>query len=125
MRKGKATGLLRAALTATAIKREMKRRAAIKPIIGHLKAEHRMDRNYIRGRHRTASMPPSPPPASTPTSCSDGSQRFCVPGLRLVLQLRLVLSCDSIRWAGLAGADRCLWLSGLGLLFLGSVRSRN
>jgi IS5 family transposase len=28
----------------------MKRRAAIKPIIGHLKAEHRMDRNYLKGR---------------------------------------------------------------------------
>jgi IS5 family transposase len=28
----------------------MKRRAAIEPIIGHLKAEHRMDRNYLKGR---------------------------------------------------------------------------
>jgi IS5 family transposase len=32
------------------IKREMKRRAAIEPIIGHLKAEHRMGRNYLKGR---------------------------------------------------------------------------
>jgi len=31
------------------IKREMKRRAAIEPIIGHLKAEHRMGRNYLKG----------------------------------------------------------------------------
>jgi transposase, IS5 family len=30
-----------------AIKREMKRRAAIEPVIGHIKNEHRMDRNYL------------------------------------------------------------------------------
>lgn len=36
--------------TTAALKREMKRRAAIEPIIGHLKAEHRMDRNYLKGR---------------------------------------------------------------------------
>jgi len=28
----------------------MKRRAAIEPAIGHLKAEHRMDRNHLKGR---------------------------------------------------------------------------
>ena len=32
------------------IRREMKRRAAVEPVIGHIKAEHRMDRNYLRGR---------------------------------------------------------------------------
>lgn len=32
------------------IRREMKRRAAVEPIIGHVKAEHRMDRNYLKGR---------------------------------------------------------------------------
>jgi IS5 family transposase len=36
--------------TTAAIKREMKRRAAIEPIIGHVKAEHRMGRNYLKGR---------------------------------------------------------------------------
>jgi IS5 family transposase len=36
--------------TTTAIKREMKRRAAVEPVIGHVKAEHRMDRNYLKGR---------------------------------------------------------------------------
>ena len=30
-----------------AIKREMKRRAAVEPVIGHIKNEHRMDRNYL------------------------------------------------------------------------------
>ena len=29
------------------IKRQMKRRAAVEPVIGHLKAEHRMGRNYL------------------------------------------------------------------------------
>ena len=30
-----------------AIKRQMKRRAAVEPVIGHIKNEHRMDRNYL------------------------------------------------------------------------------
>ena len=29
------------------IKRELRRRAAIEPVIGHLKAEHRMGRNHL------------------------------------------------------------------------------
>jgi len=33
------------------IKREMKRRAAVEPVIGHLKDDHRMDRNYLAHRH--------------------------------------------------------------------------
>jgi len=32
------------------IRREMKRRAAVEPVIGHLKAEHRMERNHLKGR---------------------------------------------------------------------------
>lgn len=36
--------------TTKIIRREMKRRAAVEPVIGHLKAEHRMDRNYLKGR---------------------------------------------------------------------------
>jgi IS5 family transposase len=36
-------------VTAT-IRREMKRRAAIEPVIGHVKSDHRMDRNYLKGR---------------------------------------------------------------------------
>ena len=28
----------------------MKRRAAVEPVIGHVKAQHRMDRNYLKGR---------------------------------------------------------------------------
>jgi transposase, IS5 family len=33
------------------IKRDMRRRSAIEPVIGHLKNEHRMDRNYLADRH--------------------------------------------------------------------------
>lgn len=32
------------------IRREMKRRSAVEPVIGHVKEEHRMDRNYLKGR---------------------------------------------------------------------------
>lgn len=32
------------------IRCEMKRRAAVEPVIGHVKAEHRMERNYLKGR---------------------------------------------------------------------------
>jgi transposase, IS5 family len=32
-----------------AIKRQMRRRAAIEPVIGHIKAEHRMGRNHLAG----------------------------------------------------------------------------
>jgi transposase, IS5 family len=31
------------------IRREMRRRAAVEPVIGHIKAEHRMGRNYLKG----------------------------------------------------------------------------
>ena len=33
-----------------AIKRELRRRAAVEPGIGHLKSDHRMDRNHLAGR---------------------------------------------------------------------------
>jgi len=32
-----------------AIKRELRRRSAVEPVIGHTKAEHRMDRNHLAG----------------------------------------------------------------------------
>jgi IS5 family transposase len=36
------------------IKREMRRRAAVEPVIGHMKAEHRMGRNYLWHRQGDA-----------------------------------------------------------------------
>ena len=32
------------------IKRELRRRSAVEPVIGHVKSEHRMGRNYLKGR---------------------------------------------------------------------------
>ena len=36
------------------IKRELRRRSAIEPVIGHAKAEHRMGRNYLAGSNGDA-----------------------------------------------------------------------
>ena len=36
------------------IQREMRRRSAVEPVIGHTKNEHRMDRNYLAHRHGDA-----------------------------------------------------------------------
>ena len=36
------------------IKRELRRRSAVEPVIGHLKSEHRMDRNYLWHREGDA-----------------------------------------------------------------------
>ncbi len=33
------------------IKKELRRRAAIEPVIGHLKSEGHLERNYLKGRH--------------------------------------------------------------------------
>jgi IS5 family transposase len=37
-----------------AIKRALRRRSAIEPVIGHAKAEHRMGRNFLKGAHGDA-----------------------------------------------------------------------
>jgi IS5 family transposase len=34
-----------------AVKAELRRRAAIEPVIGHMKGDHGMDRNHLKGRH--------------------------------------------------------------------------
>jgi transposase, IS5 family len=54
------------------IKREFKRRAAIEPVIGHLKEHHRMGRNHLAHASATPSMPCSPPPATTFAAYSRG-----------------------------------------------------
>jgi IS5 family transposase len=38
-----------------AIKRDLKRRSAVEPVIGHAKSDHRMDRNYLKGSQGDAS----------------------------------------------------------------------
>ena len=48
------------------IKREMRRRAAVEPVIGHIKNEHRMGRNYLAHSQGDAVNAPSlQPPATT------------------------------------------------------------
>ena len=32
------------------LQRELKRRSAVEPVIGHMKHEHRMARNFLKGR---------------------------------------------------------------------------
>ena len=59
-----------------AIRREMRRRAAVEPVIGHLKAEHRMQRNFLKGlrsnrpKARATAPTPSLPPQATTSACS-------------------------------------------------------
>jgi hypothetical protein len=54
--------------TAAAIKREMKRRSTVEPVIGHLKAGHRMYATASRASTAIASTPSSPAPVSTSIS---------------------------------------------------------
>jgi IS5 family transposase len=37
-----------------AIKRELRRRSAVEPVIGHAKAEHRLGRNFLKGSYGDA-----------------------------------------------------------------------
>jgi len=37
-----------------AIKRDLSRRSAVEPVIGHAKGEHRMGRNFLKGAHGDA-----------------------------------------------------------------------
>ena len=37
-----------------AVKRDLRRRSAVEPVIGHAKSEHRMGRNFLKGSHGDA-----------------------------------------------------------------------
>ena len=61
------------------IKRELRRRSAVEPVMGHAKTEHRMGRNYLA--RRTMATPPtpsSPPPDTISAGSSPGSPPFGV-----------------------------------------------
>jgi hypothetical protein len=60
------------------IKRELRRRSAIEPVIGHLKSDHRMDRNFLASPIGEPSIPSSPPSDTTSPACSNG-WRFGLP----------------------------------------------
>jgi IS5 family transposase len=72
-----------------AIKREMKRRAAIEPVIGHIKAEHRMGRNYLAGTQGDA--------INAVLAAAGYNFRLLLNWLRLLLRLLLALLFDSLR----------------------------
>jgi IS5 family transposase len=61
------------------IKRELRRRSAVEPVIGHLKEEHRLEAITWSAKLATPAMPSSPPSATTSGSCSSGSPSFGVP----------------------------------------------
>jgi hypothetical protein len=55
----------------------MKRRAAVEPVIGQLKAEHRMSRNYLKGRNGDRAIAVLAAAGTTsPSSCA-GSGGCC------------------------------------------------
>jgi transposase, IS5 family len=54
------------------IKREMKRRAAVEPVIGHLKEDHRMDRNYLAPTVTATSTTLYSPRSATTSAASPG-----------------------------------------------------
>jgi transposase, IS5 family len=72
-----------------AIKREMKRRAAIEPVIGHIKNEHRMDRNYLAGTQGDA--------INAILAATGYNFRLLLTWLRLLLRLLLATLCGAVR----------------------------
>jgi hypothetical protein len=60
--------------------REMRRRAAVEPVIGRIKAEHRMGRSYLtKDATATAPMPCSPLLVTTSGCSRVGPLCFCMP----------------------------------------------
>jgi IS5 family transposase len=55
-----------------AIKRELRRRSAIEPLIGHLKAEGHLGRCYLKVAPATPPTPSSPPSDTTSAASSPG-----------------------------------------------------
>jgi transposase, IS5 family len=71
------------------IKRELRRRAAVEPVIGHLKAEHRMDRNYLAGRASDA--------INAVLAAAGYNFRLLLRWLASLLRLVLALLIDSVK----------------------------
>lgn len=60
------------------IKRELRRRSAIEPVIGHLKAEGHLGRCYLKGRAGDAANAILSAVDTTSAVSSHGSAIFCV-----------------------------------------------
>src|SRR5881409_1423 len=71
------------------IKRELRRRAAVEPVIGHLKAEHRMGRNYLWFRRGDA--------ANAVLAAAGYNFRRLIRWLRLLLRLFLTTLFPGVR----------------------------
>ena len=71
-----------------AIKREMRRRAAVEPVIGHIKNEHRMGRNYLAGTQGDA--------INAILAAAGYNFRLLLTWLRLLLRLLLAALLGSI-----------------------------
>jgi IS5 family transposase len=72
-----------------AIKREMKRRAAVEPVIGHIKNEHRMDRNYLAGTQGDA--------INAILAAAGYNFRLLLTWLRILLRLLLAMLFSAVR----------------------------
>lgn len=72
-----------------AIKREMRRRAAVEPLIGHIKNEHRMERNYLAGTQGDA--------INAILAAAGYNFRLLLTWLRLLLRILLVIFFSAVR----------------------------
>ena len=61
------------------IKRELRRRSAVEPVIGHAKAEHRMGRNYLAGSHGDAADAVLAAAGATTSAASSNGWLSCCP----------------------------------------------
>ena len=98
-----------------AIKKLMKRRAAIEPVIGHIKNEHRMERNYLAGKAGDA--------INAVLAAAGYNFRLLLNWLKTVLRLimavifgfKLQLKCENVSvrcWPSLV--DLAFWSCGFG-----------
>ena len=71
-----------------AIKRELRRRSAIEPVIGHLKSDGHLGRNYLKGRHGDH--------ANAVLSAVGHNLRLILNWLRLLLRLILTAILDAL-----------------------------
>jgi transposase, IS5 family len=69
------------------IKREMRRRSAVEPVIGHMKAEHRMGRNYLWHREGDAT--------NAVLAAAGYNFRLLIRWLRLLLR-RILIACFAL-----------------------------
>jgi len=71
-----------------AIKRELRRRSAIEPVIGHLKSDGHLGRNYLKGRHGDHT--------NAVLSAVGHNLRLILNWLRLLLSLILLAILDAL-----------------------------